>query len=1073
MLLVRDVYELEKGLRKSGSTYAGDAGAFLEECVSWYEESRPYSVIDRQTFAILCEAIRTESEDVRQLACGALAVVRDHSNSWPEKARFVSRFAVNLVSRISNRTRRWSGAFLTANDYNDALELFEVARGDNVYEDSHLIEETKSFIKRHHSSPDLFGRLSQDLATLIEVLEASERPLVDKDTARAALVYFVETSDAIPDDLGPVGYLDDALVVSKALKQIEPDRGALASFLDELIEKWPFLLDLAFEAGGQDYPLSEYALINVALLMGRMDTSDRGTGVALVLPEFGHLPYILGFLITLAQVYSKANFDESPDFQLGDRLVDRESGEEYFFDGYRDSNYAECSKSKATHFAVRQPKQTRGQRSSTSHGDVTDLKPLEHLGALKLSSRETKTLKTGSQRIDLQGTRLGPLENLFGTTHPVSLPAELRTVVVVSKYSEAQGIAQSLKLFGIPCLDILSTGKAKCDEEIELTSWTNKADGGTQTITIVRTTSDALEMVERFTPGVEAVIAPVRPDSTDAANLRRLSADGVPVLALVEERDLDGQVVFEKSRFDFWFWNKDWFQYLHWPNVDSHEDHPIARYENGIQSINDSSFDVIELQSDSVNKAYADLRKLERHATDLEDESIKNTSAEAFLVFLSLIRSLSNDWSDDKLFLKLEEYIRSGKRWWGDELLEAVTTVAESLKAFASELAEHNPKLAALEEWVLDNDNGVVIGPARMKQQLDPGALASNLKWMPSIRRGSDDDALFVPAWLGRRTMERVLVPPARRRISLALYAPEVSWLNSMTKTHRLNQQRLSNLARSRSAIQQVRGSQPEKQSAKVAIEAQDPLIDQILLDYRRARALADSGHDGEDQVDARLVFFNGGPWAAFGPNARIHTFTHILDEDNEDELPERLVADLQPGDRVLMVRGSERSAIAHTADRHLPAGTRELAMLWQTSLRQCFQRMSVREIQKSLAANGCRRTTQTIRGWIQDEHRIGPKEPVAETLTSIALVTRDADFKDRIEECAQAIRLVRSAHITAGHELQDTLITRVREWLESEVSPDELVEVEEQVVLLAVEFVDPEPATVSRKNLNRLREGP
>ena len=54
---------------------------------------------------------------------------------------------------------------------------------------------------------------------------------------------------------------------------------------------------------------------------------------------------------------------------------------------------------------------------------------------------------------------------------------------------------------------------------------------------------------------------------------------------------------------------------------------------------------------------------------------------------------------------------------------------------------------------------------------------------------------------------------------------------------------------------------------------------------------------------------------------------------------------------------------------------------------------------------------------------------------------------------------------------MQNRVLSRVREWLDSEVSPDELLEVEEQVVLLTVEAVDSELAMVSRINLNRLRE--
>ena len=92
-------------------------------------------------------------------------------------------------------------------------------------------------------------------------------------------------------------------------------------------------------------------------------------------------------------------------------------------------------------------------------------------------------------------------------------------------------------------------------------------------------------------------------------------------------------------------------------------------------------------------------------------------------------------------------------------------------------------------------------------------------------------------------------------------------------------------------------------------------------------------------------------------------------------------------------------------------------------------------------------------------------------TIEAIQQATGDAVLLEKLERCKEAIRLVRSKHFEIANRLARTVLEKAREWLDAETPPEELVEVEERLVLLTVEAIDPEPVPVPRSSLNRLRE--
>ena len=268
-LTVRDVDGLERELLAAGGAIVGQTSSLLRDAADWYEKKgEPLGVLDRHSFAYLSECIRSEaSEQTRRIAMGALVTLQRETEKRPDRARFVLRFALRRIYSLSGREIEWSGIPIPNVDVAEAQELFEVARGDSRYSDAELLNTASEFVNRFEDANDMFGRFAQDLKVLIDVLKSPTADESHLDTARAALVYFVEVADAISDDVGSVGLLDDALIVRRAVAHIQPGRSVLASHLDSIIRNWPFLLDVPLAAHGDAHGLSEFMVINSAVIM--------------------------------------------------------------------------------------------------------------------------------------------------------------------------------------------------------------------------------------------------------------------------------------------------------------------------------------------------------------------------------------------------------------------------------------------------------------------------------------------------------------------------------------------------------------------------------------------------------------------------------------------------------------------------------------------------------------------------------------------------------------------------------------------------------------------------------------
>ena len=322
-LRVGDVKDLRAGLVASGAAVDLPMAEVIRDLGSWYEsDGKKLGILNRQAFAYLSECLRSARDDeARHLATGAFMTLREGAAADPERSRFVTHYAIRQLSQLTGRTYQWGGIPILPEEESTALGLFDDSLSETDHEDDELLRIASEFIERHSSGSDLFGRFAHDLETLLEILTDSEQTKRAHEIARAALIYFVEVDDAIPDDLGPVGLLDDAFVARRAVEELRPGRSVLAGYLDRVTSKWPFLVDVVFSAEDHEYRLSEFMVLNAAMLLETIEAEEGdATGTAIVTGEAGPLPFLVGFVRALAEVRNYAEARSTPTFETGARV---------------------------------------------------------------------------------------------------------------------------------------------------------------------------------------------------------------------------------------------------------------------------------------------------------------------------------------------------------------------------------------------------------------------------------------------------------------------------------------------------------------------------------------------------------------------------------------------------------------------------------------------------------------------------------------------------------------------------------------------------------------------------------
>ena len=1064
---VGEAVRLEKSLVVDGAAESADSEAIIRAANAWFgSQSQRRDVLDPETFAFLCEVIRFPSDaTARALAVGALRVAKRDAHSHPHRAAFAAKFAAQRIRALSGKAPLWSAIPLSAREESDAHALFEAAQGDRSYSDEELIQAVTAFIAEHGQDETMFGRLATDLSRLVQVITSSGAASQARETARAALTYFVVADDAIPDGAGFVGLLDDLYVVQRAVAEIDPKRGTILQLLDDVVRTEPLVRELRFDAADSAYPLTEFGLLNCGLVL---HPERARSGIAVIVPTVGPLPVLVGFVTAMSTIRVSLRDQSWPDFQDGELLTNPESGASVIFHSYgrlADKSFGSCPAGEATHvcFLARPVGRDKSREAYT----VKCFRPIDDVLSFRRATSSVG-VHGGSAIFDRDNIRLGVLERLFGSAKPIVLPAARDRIVVVSPLAEARDTLQTLKIFGSPVIEVLPAGQAQIlDSGVEYRTWSKANDGHGPLLTFVRSTADAAVLCDDSANRVAAVVAPVRAESNDIPNLARIADRGTTVLAVAEQRQAEAIDHLQKNNFAAWVWDDSWLNAVYWPCA--HTDSNVIRdYELRVRIESTARITTSAVPLPCVGAAHASLERLQEFDGRNDNDLLQLLIGEGFGLLLHLCRLAIPATGEMRglgsRLLRFRQSATRGTQWWPDEVVALANQALHALDETVTSLEKQNPKFDALVQWAAANPTGQIVCQRSQRTSLGASLKSRNVSL---VDRPDGNAAALIPAWLQKERMNRLLFPPTAPDLTLLLYEPERAWHAAAERRYRGSVDRARKFASERPPFRRVAPTPPSS-PLPPSPSFLDP--DDFVVNMRRAGALNYLRTVGGDPVSARLVQFAGGYWAGFTELHRVHTVTHLVgaDRSGDEEIRETVASELVPGDLVLLLLGTDRDALREAVDAAAPRGTRDIAAIWQRALRRSASGRTTDELVQRLAKAGCHRTPGTIERWLVDDSMIGPRG--ADDVRAILSVTRDDELSAALAPCLTAISTLRGLHVKMASVLAARVRERARQWLDAGAVPDELVEVQDGLVLATVESIDQQPVDVPRSIANRLQ---
>lgn len=303
-------------------------------------------------------------------------------------------------------------------------------------------------------------------------------------------------------------------------------------------------------------------------------------------------------------------------------------------------------------------------------------------------------------------------------------------------------------------------------------------------------------------------------------------------------------------------------------------------------------------------------------------------------------------------------------------------------------------------------------------------------------------DQLVCLAWPGGDQMRRMASLLTTPRITIVGYPFEQVWARQchgqIHRRHALNE--ITDKEKASISFGKESESLPwtgptkeePEQPSKPAITDFD--IWRFESRLRAMRKGAASNPAPEDAVPAKYVSFTGASYAFLTEGHKVPVATELLSGPARQgkRLPERMVADIRQGDFLVFPISGEREVIQDAADSLLGSKAQELrkmARIWKESLQTSGIKPDT--LLEYARNEGRPRHIATIRNWFAATSQIGPGngiEDLKPDLRLIARATNSRTLEENIDKVCEAIRQLRSAHLSAGMRLKDILLQRLPE---------------------------------------------
>ncbi|MGE5536949.1 MAG: DrmE family protein [Acidobacteriota bacterium] len=509
----------------------------------------------------------------------------------------------------------------------------------------------------------------------------------------------------------------------------------------------------------------------------------------------------------------------------------------------------------------------------------------------------------------------------------------------------------------------------------------------------------------------------------------------------------------------------------------------------------DSSTLFVDGSSPSLSAAFASLTEIGERIRTTEAAAFDERVQESFELATTLFFQASDELSGlargkvDEYQVSLDQLRREAGyigRYFGAPSADAITQLAANLQIFLKEAATNGmtPKGKMLIEQARARPDSIfVTGNSHSKDRaatfLETASIPVRCVQPADLADADEVHSVTAFSILGREKFARLVDPWPSQNVLFAgyefendIYRRRLKLRSVQKRNLRLNDEERQRVTccSSASPMSPVE-EQPEKEGPnRDPVKELDAVVEAGRWDWSR-RLHIPRPSAGESTLEARVVRFAGRSWMPATDDHRLLCL-RVSPSKNVPGVEQLLLEDIGTGTRILAREGGEKDVIRTIARQLCGEDKYEFlrahAGLWRTAL--LSSRLDPRNIAKALAQAGVRKHTATIRGWLMDDARIGPRSDddvnaIAATFPLPGKGPRDWKI------CCDAISELRGLHLSAGAKLTDQLFSRCGSMLLEEADSEIAVEFDLGVVwMLTVVAVEPEPKTCPVSIINRVQ---
>ncbi len=525
-----------------------------------------------------------------------------------------------------------------------------------------------------------------------------------------------------------------------------------------------------------------------------------------------------------------------------------------------------------------------------------------------------------------------------------------------------------------------------------------------------------------------------------------------PFIVFSDASDIEEANQLKSYGFKYWLWTENALKSLpENSNVHSY----FSQISDSVTKNINITLTVNECKCNELEKIISFLNRIEKRAPDdniflkqdlskLYGLALLFTRMEAFpnIDFLKIINEKIND---------VENNIEKHSIFVKTELTDLIKSCVENIKKITDNPENFmGDKINKINNYIVENKKRKIYLLVRQHEHIDMvkdywknklhKKIFNKITFLSLIELMNDsiykqfngiDSSLIICGWLNKNNMQRIIFNQiAFSDLQLFFYKYESDWYGfSMNYWSKL----YSSMNISEELIEKYQINEESNVTYSIFSvheKSTSNKNDDIFKLEKRIRSYSNfqyKGSDNSTHVKTRKLSFSSDKimfateshvFFIINEHEHIHNNENLIDFKTRDKL--------KFGDRVILSR-AEKQILKEKADELLAndglSESRQLASLWKSALLDFFilNDHNTGKVRKKLSDAGCLINIVTLRGWLFDETRIGPRNE--NHLDVISSLTNNSDFIYQLDNVKKSIRMIRSYHQKAAFAIKRDFI--------------------------------------------------